>query len=151
MNRNALRAIILLGGLWATAQAQAAASSAAFQDPAEAIKFYNKGLELRDAGKLQAAAESFKKAIEIDANFTEAHALLAEIYMRQERYADAIPAIERVLASRAEDDATLYNLGFVYWKANRFDESADALQRAIKVKPDSAQLYELLSHVYIRA
>jgi len=285
MNRNALRAIILLGGLLATAQAQATAPSAAFQDPAEAIKFYNKGLELRDAGKLQAAAESFKKvieidpnwpwahldlgmiyarlndfpaaikaftktieldpnfaeahsnlgfvyfatgandaaikslqealrlkpdldparrmlvavyervgrkedaeklsksertpndprryymrgldevrlgnieealaalrkAVELDANFTEAHALLAEIYMRRERYTEAIPAFERVLASRAEDDATLYNLGYAYWKANRFEESAEALQRAIKVKPDNAQLYELLSHVYIRA
>ncbi len=69
MNRNALRAIILLGSLLATAQAQATASSAAFRDPAESVKFYNKGIEQRNAGELRAAAESFKKAIEIDPNW----------------------------------------------------------------------------------
>jgi hypothetical protein len=41
MNRNALGAVILFGGLWATAQAQVTAPSAALQDPAEAVKFYN--------------------------------------------------------------------------------------------------------------
>src|SRR5262245_66599773 len=69
MNGNALRAFILLGALLATARAQATASSSAAQDPAESVKFYKKGIELRDDGKLQAAAESFKKAIEINPNW----------------------------------------------------------------------------------
>ena len=102
-------------------------------------------------GKTEEAVDNLRKAVELDANFTEAHALLAEIYMRQERYAEAIPAFERVLALKAEDDATLYNLGFACWKAGHLDDGAEALQRAIKLRPDNAQLYELLSHVYIRS
>jgi Tfp pilus assembly protein PilF len=86
MNKNAIRTVILLGALLAVAQVQAEASSVALQDLPESIALFKKGLEQKKAGDLKAAAESFKKAVALDPDFTDAHSLLADVYMGLERY-----------------------------------------------------------------
>src|SRR5262245_49139199 len=148
MSRNALRAIILLGGLLGTAQAQATAPSAAFQDPAEAIKFYNKGIELRDAGKFQAAAESFKKAIEIDPNWLLAHLDLGVIYVRLKD----LPAANKAFTKAIELDPNFAeahsNLGFVYFATGANDAAIKSLQEALRLKPDLDPARRMLIAVY---
>ena len=150
MNRNALRAIILLGSLLATARAQAAASSAAFQDPAESVKFYKKGLEQRDAGEFQAAAESFKKAIEIDPSWPLAHLDLGVIYVRLNDFPAAIKAFAKATELDPNFAEAHFNLGSVYFTTGANDAAIKSLREALRIKPDLDMARRTLAAVYER-
>ncbi len=64
----------------------------------KAKRHYQKAMEYYDAGKNELAAMDFKKAIEADPNFIEAHIILAGVYQDVKKYAEAIAAYKAAIA-----------------------------------------------------
>jgi tetratricopeptide (TPR) repeat protein len=143
MNRNALRAIILLGGLLATARAQATAPSAAFQDPAEAIKFYNKGLELRDAGKLQGyqlmslgrnneAEEVLRQSLALNPEDKDVRDTLKSATDRQ-AFTPELAKLQNKVRSNPHDAEAWGRFAGALYNAGRHEDAIAALREAVRL------------------
>ncbi len=66
--------------------------------PKLAIQAYNEGAIANQEGDLDTAIEKFKAALGLNPELAEAHAGLGAIYYNQERYAEALEAIEKAVA-----------------------------------------------------
>lgn len=77
--------------------------------------YYNLGLSHVALDQKAQAVEAFKKAIEINPDYAEAHYNLGLLASRDERYAEA--AAEFLLATKSKPDyaEARYNLGLVYY------------------------------------
>lgn len=132
-------------------------------DP-RAYDLYLKGLAARGMGGyagLRTAAEYFEQAVAIDPGFAEGHAALglAEVQFLwggplspREIIPKAEAATRRALeldeASPQAHRALGQILGLYYW---RWDESLKALERAVQLQVDRAELAEPLSTALLRA
>lgn len=93
-------------------------------------------------GKFKQAVEQFKRAVDMDPEFTEAIANLktaqldladlAKIYRLRGDYLKALDLYKHLLGTRPEFDASLnYNIACLYALLNRPDDSMSYLERAI--------------------
>ena len=70
-----------------------------------------------------------KRAIELDANLAAAHSALGTLYIRQGRWTEAGTALERAVRLQPEDTKSLYQLGRVYARLKRADESRAVMEK----------------------
>lgn len=82
-------------------------------DPEVPLIYDYYGAALARQGKYEAAAAALRKAIELNPESGEPHAVLAEILERQNRAAEAIEQYQRALAAQSSDRATQMKL----WRA----------------------------------
>lgn len=77
-------------------------SASAQYDPSKinkkAIEAYDKGIEKAEAGKYADAIESFKEAIQRDANYVEAYLSMAGVYGQMKNYGASISYYEKAFA-----------------------------------------------------
>jgi len=90
-----------------------------------------------DAALLK-AEENFKKAIELSSNYGLAIYNLAAVYDRQGKVTDAIKQIEKIAPFNAQDPNLIFQLGLLYFRANRKDDAYNAMQQAVFLKSDFA-------------
>jgi adenylate cyclase len=94
-------------------------------------------------------AEPFaRRAIEIDPEYGEAHAVLAHILAWrtfngwtedwQQTAQDALSHADRALALAPDDPAVLTDAGFARWLLGRFFKSVPILERAVALNPNAA-------------
>lgn len=72
-----------------------------------AITAYNEGVALVKANDIAGAAVKFEAALKVNPDLIEAHAVLADIYVDQKKYKEALAAAERVLQARPNDKPAL--------------------------------------------
>src|SRR5688572_2435348 len=84
---NALLLFLLVHASIVALSAQQSAAAAAFREGAAA----------QQRGDLQSAADAYRRAIEIEPRFAEAHTNLGAVLARLGRYEDAVVSIERAL------------------------------------------------------
>ena len=127
--------------------------------PAEAIALYNRALAadeklaaahylvanalLRDPnGDLAVAEKHLLRAIEIDPAFSPGRLALARVFMRTERFEQAVPHLEAVVAAEPNLTEALYQLSRVYVRLKRKDD-ADRTLAAFKRLSDNEKKQEL--------
>lgn len=69
----------------------------------QAIDAYNQGVAALKAQDLPGAMAKFEAATGFDAKLPEPHAALAELYLEQKKYAEALAAADRFLALKPDD------------------------------------------------
>ena len=126
---------------------------------AEALALYNRALVadeklaaghylvanalLRDPnGDLSVAEKHLLRAIEIDPTFSPGRLALARVYMRTERFEQAAPQLEAVVAVEPNLSEALYQLSRVYVRLKR-KEDADRTLAAFKRLSDNEKKQEL--------
>ncbi|HEU4507544.1 MAG TPA: tetratricopeptide repeat protein [Pyrinomonadaceae bacterium] len=126
---------------------------------AEAVAMYNRALAadkklaaahyliasalLRDPnGDLAVAEKHLLRAIEIDQSFSPGRLALARVYMRTERFEQAVPHLEAVVAAEPNLAEALYQLSRVYVRLKR-KEDADRTLAAFKRLSDKEKSQEL--------
>lgn len=119
-------------------EARRAAPSLRLEHPAgpgEAARLLEEGLDREAEGNFAAAAEAYRRAVELFPSFAEGHYNLANMALRRDDLATA----ERHYREAARHDpglaAAWYNLGHVLAESGRFEEAAEALQRAARLLP----------------
>lgn len=85
------------------------------------------------AGRIGAAIERFRRALQLDPGFVDAHNGLGVVYGQQGRFEEAIAAFRSALASGPAHAHVLNNLGYAQLKAGHLDEAWESLTRAFEL------------------
>jgi aspartate beta-hydroxylase len=105
---------------------------------------------LADSGKILEAEQAFLEILREAPTETGALNFVAICAHERGRYAQALALLERARGIRADDPATLTNLGVTYAALGRLDQSIESLRTALKVAPDlfvaRLRLAEVLEH-----
>jgi DNA-binding winged helix-turn-helix (wHTH) protein/TolB-like protein/Tfp pilus assembly protein PilF len=112
----------------------------------------------RGASENRDAREFYRKAVELDPQFSRAYAGLAMTHALEHRLPggpEAAPGLERALtlaetARQIDPDIAEVHwaLGFVHTQARRYREATESLQRAIEINPSFADAYALLGGIH---
>jgi len=122
----------------------------AYQKALEAIPTYGDALRglanayynnLEDDKK---ALEYFKLALQYDEeNSRDYYYKAGWIYMKQQKYAEAIPVLQKAIDNDAKDPSSREALGYAYYMQNEYSDAIDQFSKAIGLNAKSR-----LSHYY---
>ena len=127
-------------------------------DNLEAYDLYLKGMDLTtNAGytELAEAIQYFEKALELDSEFPQAHAMIAicyyylDLYRAQKKYGNEINThADKALLLDAELGMSLMAKGLFYMQDGQYELAAEYGNKALKFNPNSAHAYNFLSSIY---
>ena len=98
----------------------------------------------------KSSEESLIKEIKTNPRDIMAHGNLGNVYVKQERYNEAIEAYQKVIEIDPKQVAAYNNLGNVYAKQERHDEAIEAYQKVIEIDPEQIAEYNNLIDKYKR-
>ncbi len=133
-----------------TILAATAAAAGATETTPEAAAYFNKGVELYNAGKYDEAIAQFEKSIGEDPNLVEADEWIATIYLRQGNNAAAVERYQKLLA-RKPSTASRVSLGLAYLKTGDVPAAVKILKEATAIDPKNAVGWNNLSMAYLRS
>lgn len=129
----------------------------------EAVEMFQRSIEVRPTaeahtylgrayrlgGKLQAAIDECRAAIELDPGFGNPHNDLGAYLIDQGEYSAAIPSLERALgcAMYATPQYAWYNLGRAHRALDELSLARACLRQAIKLAPDYTLAIEAIRQV----
>jgi tetratricopeptide (TPR) repeat protein len=93
------------------------------------------------------AEEYGKKAVELDAKLPLGHQVLGELYLYENRLAEATAQLDQEIAINPGNATAYYKLADAYSRAQKFDEAEKLLQRSIWLDANSSGPYILLGKV----
>jgi membrane associated rhomboid family serine protease len=93
------------------------------------------GEQALEAKQWDKAAASFQIAIKSDPRHPDAYLDLGFVYVMQEKYADAVPVLEKGTKLAPQNPSGFHNLGLSYVQLDRFSEAEAALTRAAQLDP----------------
>jgi tetratricopeptide (TPR) repeat protein len=137
-----LAILSLLGGASASYSEEASAVKPRRKgyDP-EAVKHYNRGLELQQAGFLNKAVEEYRNAIKADDRLEQAYSNLGLIYLAQKNYSRAQEAFDRALAIKPSRPNSLNGLASVLYAQHLVPQAIDQWRKVIHFNPRFASAY----------
>ncbi len=102
----------------------------------KAVIAYNEGVGLLQANNLDGAVAKFQEAIQIDPNLPQAYGVLADIHIKQSRWAEALAAAEKYAELKPADAKGIRVLRYDAYKGMGDEAKANAaLEDLIKNEP----------------
>lgn len=112
------------------------------------LAHFNKGKDLFDQRKYEAAEVELEEAYLLRPRDPKVLNLLGLVYFKQEKHEKA-EEVYRKLAAESPDVPTLhYNLGLIYFKLGRLDEAESTFLKALDLSPGNAKIHFYLGSVY---
>lgn len=108
---------------------------------AEAVKHYNRGLEMHQSGFLVKAIEEYKAAIAADDRLEQAYSNLGLIYISQKSYVLAQDAFDKALFLRPNRPTSLNGLASVLYARGQVGPAIQNWQKAVEIDPKFASAY----------
>ncbi|MCR4288211.1 MAG: tetratricopeptide repeat protein [Deltaproteobacteria bacterium] len=132
-----LSAVYIAEGRWdsAIAEAKAALDNIFYRTPE--IASYNMGRAYFSKGDYKAALEAFKKAIEANANYPDAHYNLGQAYDKLNNWKGAVEAYERAVRITPDYIEAHYGLGLAYIKEKNMAAARKSFEKVIGLAPES--------------
>jgi tetratricopeptide (TPR) repeat protein len=93
------------------------------------------GIAEKTAGRLERAHALFQRAIELDADSSVLHFLLAETLYNRGLHEEAMRSVRRSIELNPENPDALYLIGFILGDLGRGEEAAEANRRAVMLNP----------------
>ncbi|MFN0006791.1 MAG: sulfatase-like hydrolase/transferase [Planctomycetota bacterium] len=116
--------------------------------PAQRIQEHqriNEAMGLLNKGRHVEAGALFDLVLAADPGNREALELGSACWIEAGRYAEAIPLLERIVASGRAHAPTHYNLGVALSERGRTDEAITAYRRALELAPDEPRVIQGLA------
>ena len=88
------------------------------------------------ADHLAEAERHYRRALEIDPDFTNARQNLAELFRQQHRYEEAIGMYREVLAAEPDSPLAHAGLGVALYSLQRHEEAVASMERAVSLRRD---------------
>jgi tetratricopeptide (TPR) repeat protein len=114
-----------------------------------AVAAFRDGAAAQQRGDLNSAAEAYRRAIEFDPMFAEAHANLGAVLARLGQYEEAVSSVERALAINPKLTAARLNLGLAHYRAGVLAAALAAFQAVHAAEPSLLQARQLLGLVLV--
>ena len=118
----------------------------------EAATYVNRGvLHMRKGDQIR-ASEDYEAALSIDPDLTEAHVNYSASLIRQEKYNDALDAIEKALSdpeSKIRPEA-LYNRAIIFHQKEDYPRAYRDLRAALVLRPNWKPAVERLENYEVR-
>jgi superkiller protein 3 len=108
---------------------------------------FREAVAAQQRGDLERAADAYRRAIEIDSEFTEAYANLGAVLSRLGRYEEAVRAYDRALTLDPRLNAARVNLGLAHYRAGALAPAAETFRAAYTANPSLLQVRQLLGLV----
>jgi tetratricopeptide (TPR) repeat protein len=108
-------------------------------------KAYNK-----KKGAYLESIKYLKKALELEEDNLEALTLLAEIYIGNEKYEDALPVVKKILEISPNSSITHGQMGEILLNKGGYGDAIEALRKSLQLDPENPRVYFLLGKVFER-
>jgi tetratricopeptide (TPR) repeat protein len=118
----------------------------------DAREAFDRGVEAYRNNRDEEAVEAFRRAVEADPDFAEAHYRLGLAYNvtrqpdeAEKAFRDAVKAYEKITKRDEKNSDAFYFLGLCYEKLGEYDDAVKALKEAVKTSPaeNDDKYYEL--------
>jgi protein O-GlcNAc transferase len=106
------------------------------------------GTVLRQQGKLEEAAQTYRQAIAIDPNCAEAYNNLGSTLDSQGKFKDAIAFYEKAISIQPDSAGVYNNLGNTYQEQNELELAIAAYANAIAINPNLAEAHYNLGNIF---
>lgn len=113
---------------------------------AETKKLNNAGVISYHSGQFEKALDLFKKAIEMDEEFTEGYNNLGLTYTEMNEEDKATEAFKKAIELNPDLAATYNNLGYVFYRMGSYTEAIEMYNEAIGRSSDSSSAYTNLGN-----
>jgi predicted O-linked N-acetylglucosamine transferase (SPINDLY family) len=121
----------------------------ALRPNAPALQFHY-GLALRAVGgREDAAADAFRKAIEFQPQYADAHLQLGNALKKLGRFGEAEASLRRAAELSPTDAAAWLNWGVALLELGRVDESVRCFRRAVEIEPARAEAHNILGNALL--
>jgi len=112
-------------------------------------KYLESGLKYVDKKQYDAALIQFKKALQVDPKYSEAHYQLGLVYLHQQRVKDAYQELNMAATSDPNNLKARLEMGNILWATGRYDprnfkQAEEQARKVLEVDPNSADGYALL-------
>lgn len=118
------------------------------------IYHYNRGIEHKNAGKIDLAAQEYEKSIELQPDFTDPYINLSRIYEKKYGTNKSIEVLKRGLKEDPESLLLYDELGYIYMDNGDLDNALAIFQGAATKlqgncdKTSIARIYEAIGLIY---
>ena len=106
--------------------------------------YCNLGYALNDQGKLDAAVESYRKALAIKPDFVEVHSNLGIALQQQGKLDAAIESYQKAVSIKPDFAEVHSNLGIALQQQGKLDAAVESYRKALAIKPDFAEVHSNL-------
>ena len=114
--------------------------------PEDAGALLNAGNALGRRGRLEEAAASFRRALELQPEFAEAHNNFGDLLLELARFDEAAASFRRAIAIRPQYAAAYANLGKALLRLGDAQASAESCRRALELQPEFAEAHNSLGN-----
>jgi len=120
-------------------------ASAAQEEPPQrtARESIDEAARLRDAGQLTLAVESYQQALQLEPDNTEALYGLADTYVKQRHYDEAIPPLQKAIEKKPAESAPYLLLGQIHRHERRPVHGLFFFMRFVTLEADSDRTAEI--------
>ncbi|HEV2426260.1 MAG TPA: tetratricopeptide repeat protein [Terriglobia bacterium] len=119
-------------------------------DPKDTDSLIALGRLYRVTNQNSKAEDAFRKAIEAEPGSKPALSYLAQLYLDQGNYPDAIATLQRI-PSGEMDASALVMLGQAYLENHNYDQAVDAYSRALQQDPENQELRQYYAEALLNA
>lgn len=95
------------------------------------------------------AEKEYQQALATDPGSIDAQTALANLYMRQRRFSDAEPLLQKLATLRPNDPSVHFQLGRMFAIAGKNDQAAAELQTGLRLDPSDSKAQRDLADLYI--
>lgn len=110
--------------------------------------FYQMGRYYQGQRRYEQAADAYRKALKIYANYIEARSALGTVYSAQGKYEAAITEFTSILNTTPQLAYIYNNLGFTYYLQKNYADAATAFEKAIALEPGNKRAINNLGLAY---
>lgn len=113
----------------------------------------------RELGNLEAATHALTETLRLDPNYQRAHELANPIkqahynrgvtYLNDERYSEAVTALQNAITLDPDFTTAHYNLGLTYLKMETYQRAVDVLQKTTTLDPNYKAAHHTLALAYL--
>src|SRR5664279_3940720 len=107
-------------------------------------KYLESGLSYVDKKQYDAAVIQFKKALQVDPRYADAHYQLGLAYLRQQKVKEGYAELRQAIDLDPKNVKAQLELGNILWSVKEFKRSEDAARKVIELDPNSPEGYTLL-------
>ena len=104
----------------------------------------NRGDSFLNNGRYDEALAEFQRAIDLDADYEEAHYGIGRVYLHSERYIDAINAFEQLISSNPNYIEAHHGLGLVYFLSGDNRKAEASANAALNIDSNYTPARQLL-------